>query len=167
MIGNILEEDLGEMYRQRGRWFLLLGALLGGIIALAVAFGFWLEQWGNHIGGGRGEDVHDIAVALAIALLLVVIVIALMVWRASTYLAKASHFVPATRPITPQRSSTVSAAVAAWTSSALDDRSHGDDGPARIAAVDTSSRTADRTPVSAGNTEFEQPLTAVTASQLT
>src|SRR5579859_7607064 len=102
MTGNILEDDLGEMYRQRGRWFLILGALLGGMIALATAFGFWLEQWGNHIGGGRGEDVHDIAVAFAIALLLVVIVIVLLVWRASAYLAKAHHFVSAVGNFTAQ-----------------------------------------------------------------
>ncbi len=167
MIGNFLEDDLGEMYRQRGRWFLLLGALLGGIIAIATAFGFWLEKWGNHIGGGRGEDVHDIALALAIALLIVVIVIVLMIWRASTYLARANDFVPAMRSFSPQPSSTVSAAVAAWTSSALGDRSHGDDGPTRTAAVDRAPGPVSRTSVSAVSTTSTQPLAAAIATQLT
>ena len=119
MIGNVLEDDPGELYRQRGRWFLLLGGLLGGIIAIATAFGFWLEQWGNHIGGGRGEDTHGIAVALAIALLVVVIVIALMMWRASYYLTKANQVVRVTRKPAAHPSDAVGAAVAAWTSSAL------------------------------------------------
>ena len=167
MIGNILEDDLGEMYRQRGRWFLLLGALLGGIIALATAVGFWLEKWGNHIGGGRGEDAHDISVALAIALLIVVIVIALMVWRASTYLAKAHEFVPTARTLTPQPLSAVSAAVAAWTSAALGDQTRAGDSPAQGTSVERASGPAGRTTASTGSTESRQPLSAATATQLT
>ena len=167
MIGNILEDDLGDVYRQRGRWFLLLGALLGGIIAVATAFGFWLEKWGNHIGGGRGEDVHGIAVGLAIALLVVVIVIVLMVWRASTYLAKANDFVPATRAVTPQPSSTVSAAVAAWTSSALGQRSQGYDDQSRNAAVDRTPTPGSRSSMSSGSTDTVQVVTAITATELT
>jgi hypothetical protein len=167
MIGNVLEDDPGELYRQRGRWFLLLGALLGGIIAIATAFGFWLEQWGNHIGGGRGEDTHDIAVALAIAMLIVVIVIALMVWRASTYLARANQFVPTVRTSPAHSSDAVSAAVAAWTSSALGSGSQRTGDSPR--ATETALRPAPvgRGPVQPTKNDFEQNLNAVLAAELT
>jgi hypothetical protein len=165
MIGNILEDDLGEMYRQRGRWFLLLGALLGSIFAIAAALGFWLEQWGNHIGGGRGENVHDIAVGLAIALLIAVIVIALMVWRATTYLAKANDFVPTLRKPSVHASDTVSSAVAVWTSSALGSRSEVEVSPAT--GVTPASTPLGRSSVSAISRTSEQPLQAVAATEIT
>jgi hypothetical protein len=119
---NYLEDDLGEFYRQRGRWFLLLGALLGGIILLATALGFWLENWGNHIGGGQGEDAHGISVALGVVLTGVVIVVALLIWRARVLLDRADSFEQAKSPPMPQASGPVNAAVAAWTSSALENQ---------------------------------------------
>ncbi len=167
MIGNILEDDLGEMYRQRGRWFLLLGALLGTIFAIAAALGFWLEQWGNHIGGGRGENVHDIAVGLAIALLIAVIVIALMVWRATTYLAKANDFVPTLRKPSVHASDTVSSAVAAWTSSALGSRSRSEVKVSPATGVTPASTPLGRSSVSAISRISEQPLQAVAATEIT
>jgi hypothetical protein len=127
-MSTTLEQDLGTMYRQRGRWFLLLGALLGGIIALPTVFGFWLEKWGNHIGGGRGEDAQGIAVALAIVLTVILIVISLLIWRARVLLAKANAFQTAAVRIAPQPSSQVHSAVAAWTSSALNARARDTDG---------------------------------------
>lgn len=89
MNSTIASGELREIYRQRGRWFLLLGLLLGGIIAVATGLGFWLEEWGHHIGGGPGEDAHGIAIALAIGLTVVLITIALLVWRASVLLKRA------------------------------------------------------------------------------
>jgi hypothetical protein len=116
---NYLEDDPGEFYRQRGRWFLLLGALLGGIILLATALGFWLENWGNHIGGGQGEDAHGIAVALGVVLTAVVIVVALLIWRGRVLLGRADSFELTESPPIPHEPGPVNAAVAAWTSSAL------------------------------------------------
>lgn len=139
MMSNISEDDLGEFYRQRGRWFLLLGALLGGIIALATAFGFWLENWGNHIGGGQGEDAHDIAVALAIVLTVVVIVIALLMWRARVLLTRANGFQHAVMETASPLPSPMNAAVAAWTSSALGT-------PARGGAEELPGRVPERAP---------------------
>jgi hypothetical protein len=128
---NFLEDDPSEFYRQRGRWFLLLGALLGGIILLATALGFWLENWGNHIGGGQGEDAHGIAVALGVVLTAVVIVVALLIWRAGVLLGRANslertEFAPLPRAPSP---SPVNAAVAAWTSSALENHLPSTDTP--------------------------------------
>jgi hypothetical protein len=167
MMGNIVEDDLGEIYRQRGRWFLLLGALLGGIIALATAFGFWLENWGNHIGGGPGEDAHGIAVALAIVLTVVVIVVALLIWRARVLLERANSFQTAVLETTPHVSNSVNAAVAAWTSSALGAHTRGGaDGP----PAQNTGRTP--TPINRSSqadprAAAEQHLTVSTATELT
>jgi hypothetical protein len=167
MIGNVLEDDLGEMYRQRGRWFLLLGVLLSGIITIAAAFGFWLEQWGHHLGGGAGEDAHGIAVALAIVLLMVIIVMALMVWRASTYFTKANEFVPVRRTSTAQPSGTVGAAVAAWTSSALGAGSPDSEDSARSVAAVRSPAGVSPASVLPIRIEFQQKVNALLATQLT
>jgi hypothetical protein len=167
MIGNVLEDDRGEMYRQRGRWFLLLGALLSGIIAIATAFGFWLEQWGNHIGGGTGEDTHDIAVALAIVLLVVIIIMALMVWRASTYFTKANEFAPVRRISSAQPSGAVGAAVAAWTSSAIGIGSSGPNDSARAVAAERSSAATSPMPVQPSGIDSQQKANALLATQLT
>lgn len=119
MIGNMWNDDLGEMYRQRARWFLLLGGLLGGIITLAAAFGFWLEQWGRHMGGGPGEDAQGLATGLAVALVAVVVVIALVLWRSAVLFRRAREYEESWLTVTPHGPSAVTDAVAAWTASAL------------------------------------------------
>lgn len=125
MIGNILADDRSELDRQRGRWFLLLGGLLGGIIVLATALGFWLENWGNHIGGGRGEDAHGIGVGFGVALTVIVIVVAVVIWRAVVLLRRANSAPPRASSSTEHASLPVSQAVAAWTSSALGTKGRG------------------------------------------
>jgi hypothetical protein len=137
VITNYLEDDPSEFYRQRGRWFLLLGALLGGIILIATALGFWLENWGNHIGGGRGEDAHGIAVAFGVVLTVVAIVVALMIWRARVLLARAASIERVEPRVTSRAPSPINAAVAAWTSSAVESQPRVmDDPPASTTGVE-------------------------------
>jgi hypothetical protein len=166
-MSTILEQDLGEMYRQRGRWFLLLGALLGGIIALASVLGFWLEKWGNHIGGGRGEDAQGIAVALAIVLTVLVIVIALMIWRARVLLARANGPRPAAGRITPQPSSEIHSAVAAWTSSAINARARGTDASPVAHETNQTSVPVDSSPGTQSGTGVTQHAIAQAGTEFT
>jgi hypothetical protein len=109
-----------EFHRQRARWFLLLGGVLGGVILLSEALGFALEVWGNHIGGGRHENVQGITWGMAVAFFLSAVVVAFVLWRAVRNLRMAERFDEATPSSpAPAAASPVSSAVAAWKSAAI------------------------------------------------
>ncbi len=98
---NSLEDESREYYRQRGMWFLLLGALLGGIITIALAFAFWLEKWGHHIAADSPGHEYQIAVGLAVGLVISLLVVSLLIWRATWYLGRARRPDIMTTPATP------------------------------------------------------------------
>ena len=118
MIGSVMYDEPTDIARQRGRWFVLLGGLLGGIVAIATSLAFYLENWGRHIGGGPGERAHDIGIGMGVALTVIAIVVVLMVWRARLLLLRA-NVLEASTTAAMSSSSPVSQAVAAWTSSVL------------------------------------------------
>jgi hypothetical protein len=125
----MLDNDPVEFYEQRGHWFLLLGALLGGIVTLALAIGFGLQEWGHHITPDPGDRAYQIEVGFAVGFVVAVIVIALLVWRA-LYLLRQAHKLATPVPSPVPASEPVAAAVAAWTAAALH-RPHGNTGDDR------------------------------------